>query len=195
MTTYTDFHPVTQFYRQHKSQIFYNTVFGAAGATAAVTQGDLRLCCVHVPNAGAYDRVQIELVTAGEAGAVTRLIWFETDEEYQTPKVAGAFVDFGTVATDTAAGAKSITINQHLARGVAWFGIVNQLCPTTPPTIRTVTTPATQGIYPTEASLISSFAGSGGIWQATGVTGAASAWAVAVVTAATVVPRIWIRRA
>lgn len=160
-------------------------------ATLAITQGDMRLVSFWVPQDGTYDRIATELVTIGEAGSVVRLGIYGADQETGIPLQANPILDAGTVQTSSVTGAKEITISQFLSKGLVWLTAVNQLCPTTPGTLRT-TTP--YGL-PLATNAIASYMASGGVWQKSLATGALPAWNLTSVTAVTAVPKLYLRKA
>lgn len=159
--------------------------------TLAPAQGDMRLVPFWVPRPGTYDRIVVEMTSVGEAGSVVRLGIYGADQETGIPLQANPILDAGTVQTATVTGAKEINITQALPAGLVWLAAVNQLCPTTPATLRT-TSPYGQ---PLTANTIAAFMGSGGVWVKAGVTGALPAWNLTSAAAQTQVAKMYLRKA
>ncbi len=176
---------------QHVSTRYYPGQHITSG-TSVLSQADCRLCPFWVPVAGTYDRIATEVTVVGESGCKTRMGIYAADQTTGIPLAQAPLLDAGQVATDVGTGAKEITISVTLPAGLVYLTAVNQLCPTTPPTIRT-TTPYGSPIA-SAAGSIAALMGSGGIWIQGGVTGALPTWGGAP-GAQTVYPRMYLRKA
>lgn len=143
-----------------------NTAF----STGAPAQGLCYAVILAVANSGTLDRIGIEVTVIGQTGSVVRLGIF-SDTGLGLP--GSVLLDAGVVAADTI-GVKELTISQPLGPGIYWLSATPQLCPTTPPTLRTMTGPGVT-ISDTSAANMSS-PGSRNGYQKTGITGALPAW-------------------
>jgi hypothetical protein len=80
-----------------------------------------------------FDRIQIEVTTAGSTGSVVRLGIYSSDPATQKP--LNLLGDYGTVDCTTT-GMKTIVINITLEPGLYWLTAVGQGSPTTVPNTR-----------------------------------------------------------
>lgn len=136
-------------------------------STTAPAQGLATAVSLPLGNTGTIDRIGIEVTAAGEAGSVIRLGVYSDDG---TGKPGALLLDAGTVPGDGATGFKELTIDQILGADLYWLVHVNQLCPTTAPTVRSMTS-ATAPLGDTTALNMSNPGGRNG-YQKTAVIGA-----------------------
>lgn len=113
---------------------FFHGPAGGTPATAARAQGVLEAIPLEVQAGVTIDQLRTEVTVAGEAGSVIRMGVYR-DNGAGAP--GALLLDGGTVAADTV-GVKTITGLAGVAPGgLLWLVRASQLCPTTPPTVRT----------------------------------------------------------
>jgi hypothetical protein len=113
-----------------------------------------------------FDRIGVDVATAGTATAVLRLGIYSPDAAGDLPGTL--ILDAGTVAGD-ALGAKQATISQLLAAGMYWLCVCNQVASGT--AIRAVTSYDPLIEYSSGASMFTGTTAPGAV-VATGITGA-----------------------
>jgi hypothetical protein len=119
----------------------YMFTCGGGPSTSTPTNNSLRAYPWIVPNAITLTRVGIEIVTAGQSGAVVRLGIYADDGGYP----AALLADFGTVAGDAVAVVEK-TISQALTPGIWWVAAVTQNAATTAPVVRSADDMAMPGL-------------------------------------------------
>jgi hypothetical protein len=106
--------------RQFKSGRYYSPNYNNTFATGATTLEQLRCVPFVVGRTTTFDRIAIEVTTAGAGGTVRLGIYSDTDG------IPGEVVlDAGTVVT-SALGVKEIIIDQELSPGLYWLAAVPQ---------------------------------------------------------------------
>jgi hypothetical protein len=117
----------------YRAASYLDTHYGAT-STAVITQNDARTYPWIVTQPVILTRLGVDITSAGETGAVTRIALYYDDG---SGRASTLLLDAGTVAADAIA-TPEITISQLVQPGVLWLTAVNQLCATTPPTLRTL---------------------------------------------------------
>lgn len=158
-------------------------------STTAPNNQQARAFPLWIPNAVTLDRIGVEVTGAGESGSVIRLgIW---DDDGTGTFPGAMLLDAGTVAGDGTPAFKELTISQPVDNQQIWLVACVQSASTTPPTLRTVSSPSGM-VVPTAAGgglvsgnavgYIQTFSGAfSGAWSGTSTTSSE--------------PKIWIRAA
>lgn len=114
---------------------YYYAADYVARSTGASSNGQMRLAGFVVGASTTFDRIRVEVTSAGSAGSVHRLGIYGSGADGAPDALV---LDAGTVDTTTT-GLKDITISQALPPGIYWIAVVQQGSPTTTATLRTVT--------------------------------------------------------
>lgn len=113
---------------------YYFVPNATSPSTNVPPQGQLRGHVHYIPNRIEITKIGAEVTSAGEAGSVVRLGIYADDNG----RPGALVLDAGTI-NGTSVGVQEITISTTIGPGWYWFAECAQLCPTTPPTMRTVT--------------------------------------------------------
>lgn len=126
--------------------------YGGLGITAAggtATAGANGLARYHpcvLLGSGTIDKIGMEITTVGETGSKIRMGLYADNGTGYAP--GALLLDAGQIATDATAGTgyKELTVSFAYDYTLVWFCYVAQSATTTPPFIRTVTSPTTMQI-------------------------------------------------
>lgn len=119
---------------RYKSGLYY----GPVGVTATTAPGNnsLRVAPFLVFQATSFDRIGVEITSAGEAGSKFRpVVYLMNAAGYPT----ALLLDAGQLAADAIANPEA-TISLTLQPGIYAVGGVVQSAPVTPPTVRAMST-------------------------------------------------------
>lgn len=165
---------------------YYYTPSSVSISTGAFAQGQTRATPLFCRVGQAFDRMAVEVTSAGEAGSVVRLGIYGSSGGIPS---GTPLLDAGTVAGDGATGVKEVTISFVATEPVLWLTAVNQLCPATPATLRSY-----NGMTPGVG--FSSTPSAGQVvtcYQASLQTGALGAFGTP--STQNAAPRVWLRAA
>ena len=113
-----------------RSGNYYSTPFTVASASAGLSADYLRMTPITFVRPVTLDRIGVNIMVVGTAGAVFRMGIYASDG---TGAVPGSLIlDAGTVIADVGTGFKEITISQALDAGNYWIGGVTQVALSSP---------------------------------------------------------------
>lgn len=165
----------------------YYTAPGAATSTRLFSNNDERLIPFRVRSAQAFDRIAVEVSTAGGSGSLFRL--GIKNHNTSTGRPGTVVVDAGTVAGDSL-GLKEATISQTLQPGWYWLSAVAQAASGSP-TLRGFS----GGLDPLDTASSGTSAGLSNNLLVTGVSGALGDSSAATFALSSTAPVIMLRAA